>query len=324
MNILNGKPVLVYLDQNKWIDLSRAYYKRVEGEKFAQTLVNVQKAVAENIVIFPLSLAHIIETQKTPDIDRRKRLAKVMVEISKGWTIANHCYIIPKEISSAISKMFGKEAPMPNELQVIGRGIPFACGIAEDSHKNFGISEEKAKDFLNLPDNPWVLFQFLVGNDESIVKKGIKRYNRTAAAYAQETEKIRKIGKKYSRAIRKRTCIAEILIRDQSDFIDVFALHDLRFKDFLSMELEQKISFVEQIPTYDVEIELTTERNGHWNRTIDPNDMTDIGFLNVAIPYCDIVITEKIWTNMATRKKLSDKYKTTILKDISDLENIIS
>jgi hypothetical protein len=325
MNILNGKSALVYLDQNKWIDLSRAYYKRVDGEKYTQTLAKVQKAVAKNTAILPLSAAHIIETQKITDIDRRKRLAKVMVEISKGWTIAPESYIVPQEISYSISKMLDKEVSisMPKGSRVIGRGVPFAFGSSEEPHKHLGISDEMAVNFLTFLDDPMVLFELLVGNDESIVKKGIKGFTRNAASYAQEIERKRNLGKKYSKVIRKRAYIGDLLLRDQEIFIMVFAQFGLSFKDFLSKGKKHITSFFEQIPIYDVEIGLATERNEHWDKSIDPNDMTDIGFLSVAIPYCDIVITEKFWADLAKRKKLSDKYKTTILSELSDIENII-
>ena len=52
---------------------------------------------------------------------------------------------------------------------------------------------------------------------------------------------------------------------------------------------------------------------------IDKNDFSDILFLSVAIPYCDIVIAEKTWTNIAINKKLDKKFNTKISKNLEIL-----
>ena len=38
-------PKLLYLDQNKWIDLSNAHYRHSKGEPFKEALAGVRKAV---------------------------------------------------------------------------------------------------------------------------------------------------------------------------------------------------------------------------------------------------------------------------------------
>jgi len=64
-------------------------------------------------------------------------------------------------------------------------------------------------------------------------------------------------------------------------------------------------------------------RNEHWDRKIESNDATDIAFLNVAIPYCDVLVLEKYFHNLARNSKLDKKYNTRIIKSLSDLENFL-
>ncbi len=80
------------------------------------------------------------------------------------------------------------------------------------------------------------------------------------------------------------------------------------------------MSFFSEVPTLEVEIELAVARNENWNKAIQPNDIEDIAFLSVAIPYCDIVITESFWRHEVHKAKLDEKYNTIVLDDLAELE----
>ena len=53
--------------------------------------------------------------------------------------------------------------------------------------------------------------------------------------------------------------------------------------------------------------------------SFDKNDLIDLLHLSSAIPYCDIVVTEKQWTQYAKQGKIDDLYSTILLSDINDL-----
>jgi hypothetical protein len=50
-----------------------------------------------------------------------------------------------------------------------------------------------------------------------------------------------------------------------------------------------------------------------------PNDLNDIASLAVAIPYCDVVVTERQWSHMARRAELDRRFNTVILHDLRSL-----
>ena len=58
------------------------------------------------------------------------------------------------------------------------------------------------------------------------------------------------------------------------------------------------------------------------DRPIDEHDERDIMFLSTAIPYFDIVITEKTWKHAAKSLKLDIKYKTKVEHDLNFLMTI--
>ena len=89
--------------------------------------------------------------------------------------------------------------------------------------------------------------------------------------------------------------------------------------DITSNSEAKAIAFLESIPILDVETTLITLRNMQHDREIHENDWADLNALVVAVPYCDIVITEKFFHNLTVRSKLDKKYNTIVLRNLNDL-----
>jgi len=53
-------------------------------------------------------------------------------------------------------------------------------------------------------------------------------------------------------------------------------------------------------------------------RSVKPNDIWDLA-LNVAIPYCDVVVTERAWCNIARRAGLDKMNETQVIRSSADL-----
>lgn len=94
-------------------------------------------------------------------------------------------------------------------------------------------------------------------------------------------------------------------------------------QDFLALGREQLLAFWESIPTLHVEIALESERDEQRSREIQANDVIDVSFLSVAIPYCDIVVTERFWVHLAQRNGLDQSYDTILLTDLTELEQYL-
>src|SRR3990172_4052179 len=84
------------------------------------------------------------------------------------------------------------------------------------------------------------------------------------------------------------------------------------------------LDFFSRVPCLDIEIELVTERNENLSKAISPHDFVDVPFLNVAIPFCDVVVADKYWADIARRKKLDKKYDTVILNSLLELDQFLS
>lgn len=80
------------------------------------------------------------------------------------------------------------------------------------------------------------------------------------------------------------------------------------------------MSLCEQMPTVAV-VEALAKANhkAAADRPWKPNDIHDIDALSVAIPYCDIVVTERHFYTQVSKTTLAERFNTVILRRLEDL-----
>ncbi len=121
-------PKLLYLDQNKWIDLARAHYGRPDGEPFMDALKAVRAATESGRLIAPFSMVNAVEAMIPRDAGRRERLARFMADLSGGRTVLPFPTVFRWEIRNAVHGLFGRPSPLPIRPLVVGAGLPHAIG----------------------------------------------------------------------------------------------------------------------------------------------------------------------------------------------------
>jgi hypothetical protein len=93
--------------------------------------------------------------------------------------------------------------------------------------------------------------------------------------------------------------------------------------DLEALSMEERMSLVTEVPPWDVEVELATQHQQQWDRAEEENDIRDISHLCMAVPYCDVVVTERYWVDKLRRKKMDEKYGTRLISDIPGLGCIL-
>ena len=73
------------------------------------------------------------------------------------------------------------------------------------------------------------------------------------------------------------------------------------------------------VPEIGVRVSLGVARDRQMQRRVTGNDCRDIDALSMALPHCDIVVTEKLWTDLARREGLETRFGTRILAKLEDL-----
>src|SRR5260370_3692739 len=247
---MRTEPLWIYLDQNKWIDLARAYYSHPGGTRFNMVLIRIEEAIQYNRAMVPVSADNIVEIVKTGNAERRQRLAYVMAMFCKTRTMASQHAITPYEIDASIAEIFQRSIPSVRSL-VFGKGVPFAFGRAEDRNTPESTIEELrlildipelAASLVSNPNNPqWSdrlqrqlqyvaehtsytiadvnravqnspeFFTYLLSSaDEHDRQLGLKSFTGFIHRIMAEQQNMREVGKHYDRDIRQRGFAARL------------------------------------------------------------------------------------------------------------------
>lgn len=122
---------IVYLDQNHWIELSKAAYQRDAQPETPSVLQALRTLRQSSCACFPLSLGHYMETLKHQDPKRRLRLANFMLGLSGGLTVAPPHVVLRHEMQVALERCFpGRVKVEP--LQFLGAGLSYAADLDFD------------------------------------------------------------------------------------------------------------------------------------------------------------------------------------------------
>jgi hypothetical protein len=317
----------VYLDQNKWIDLAAARTGHRRGNPYQDVLTFAQAGVERELLSFPLSATHYIETSHRRQWESRLNLATTMALLSRFHTIAPESLLVPSEIDRALKARFG--APE------IVRGVQ-VFGVGADHAFNTDIVRYQVPE--GIPIDP-------------VVKLEVERWATSVKEWAAlvgpspevegelegyDPDKHRDVGERWAaaqqnlRVVRKeagwhRGERAELVARAQAivDYNEPIgeALEraGLHWGHVYALEQEGMTALVEDIPLIHVESELARLRAVGAQQPLTPNDLNDISALTRAIVYCDVVVTENQWTALIKRAGLDERYGVVVLNDLRDL-----
>lgn len=310
----NESRKVMYLDQMAWIHLT-------DREDLSGLKGRLIEEVERNKLVIPISSGNIIETMRLSNRDRRSQIAKTMMDLSKGKTIAPEYYLVPFEIDRALALTFNKPVPpLPNPL---GVGVKYAFGNLYVPRDKLPGNNQEIEVVNMILDSPEGLNAMIIGPPFEIPIDVSDNFLVGVQESAKEADGAREIIKPYSAQMRKRgyaAVLAQILDKEIRESLEKL---DIRYDDLIGLGQKKLMKFFSDIPCLDVEIELGSQRNGFWNRPVDPNDYVDICSLCVAIPYCDAIITEGFWIDLAKRSKLDQKYSVHLSKDVRSLLEII-
>ncbi len=80
---------------------------------------------------------------------------------------------------------------------------------------------------------------------------------------------------------------------------------------------------VHDIPSRWAEREMRRLRHANPQKQWEGNDLNDVTALSIAVPYCDVVVTERQWTHLARTAKLDQLYGTTVISDLRRLPELL-
>ena len=78
-------------------------------------------------------------------------------------------------------------------------------------------------------------------------------------------------------------------------------------------------ALVSSVPSLFVLTELRRLRYANAAQDFRRTDLNDIRALSVAIPYCDIVVTDKAWASLLRRSDLPERWRTHVFTSVREL-----
>jgi len=313
-------PKCLYLDQNKWIDLARAHYDRPGGELFKDALRAVRRGVESARVIVPFSMVNAVEAMFPRDSRRRKRLAQFMVDLSCNRTILPEQQATRWEIWNALDLLFGRGKPMPVRPLVVQQGFSNALGF-DDLVFGPTAKEEAVVRHIHSPD---MTMDFL--SVVSVKRDRIERGRAAEGRWVSIFEKVRSNAALLGLGPEQRRVLAFTAMFSATgnhapDLVWAMQGLGLTFEEFSSRvnSAEDIARLAAHVPNLDVFVTLTVARKQDLVRPIHRNDLRDLDWLSVAVPYANLIVSENYWGHQVRATGLDEKYGTVLLTDLREL-----
>lgn len=273
-----------------------------------------------------LSTAHYFETQRRGDPSSRWDLATTMAKLSRFHAIAPPHVIVPAEIDSALDCA-------ALSVQLFGIGLAHVTGLAFD----FGGPIELPEG-VDVP--PGVRSQLTELRDATMEMMMLANPPLTGVEPQPRLETARVLADADAKFSDGQGALARQIVDHKlrgrlGDVITATELVDIlepmtaallaRGRDPLAFldDKQQLSQFLHSLPSRWVTRELRRMRHANSQKKWEPHDLNDVNALSIAVPYCDVVVTERQWAHHLNDSGLAAQFGTTVLHRLADLTGVL-
>lgn len=320
-----SRVMIIYLDQNKWIDLAKAIVKPEENPKYKEVANLVIEKAEQGKWIFPISAIHVLETTSRAQPESRKRLTDVMVKISNGYSIKSFLDVQKDELMNAFLKICAPEKTKTIEAIVKNPLVAIGAENYQICFKKGFLPANIERKFLDIINNhvqknitKECLANMILDNHNKELIDGLMVDDKTLTKQLETTRtNLLRLPKqhRYNIFLMERFFgMIKFLNIDIQKLCEENIIQKSLFDD-----KNKCTNFLEGAALIDIRTKLTYDLLKDEKRPVQEHDNRDINFLSTAIPYCDVVITEKTWKHLVKSAKLDVKYSTIIENDLDYL-----
>ena len=327
----------IYLDHSHWIELSRARLGISKSSESVELYALLKKLTAAGRVLVVLSSANYIESmQATGAVEQRTHLADVMSEISRFAVIRPREQLLKAEFLLALHKHLGRPT-FPERIVPFGRGFNFAFD-GSDVPQSLPLldripsslvlpgfdREHVAADIREMLEYTVLRGNFFAGSDAGKIfdLDPIRRSEDRQVKREQELQEMLRSDPKLKTKLDDIILARELVWTVGADIIPLLARAGTSLEAIMWRGKSWLSEFVTDIPSLAVTMAIRDQRLRGGSRSFTGNDARDITHLSVAVPYCDIVVTDKDARNAMKRADLGNRLKTTVLSDLRTLYEI--
>ena len=328
----SGPALNVYLDLNHWYTLGRALSGGGDTPTVA-VYTKLKDLVQSGVIRLPLSSVHYMELTENPNDTQRLQAGVAMGELSRFVTMAPIGKIVREEMRESFYNRFGR--PFRQSVAKFGFGVGFAFGEPKSLVLKGGTDEQRAelerRTGLSVADLTARLrveaeYWLLVGPNGEL-RKQLEGYDPYAARRMADAElksfnimvETLRTDADISRRPLDAIAARELLYDIYDAFVETcWAGGFIRNQPF--HDKDGFSDFLLSLPTRKVTILMKSHYLKDVQRDWTINDFRDIHALSLAIPYCDVVVTDKkAWDVTVNRAHLDDTFGTRIFAKLGDL-----
>jgi len=309
---------IVFLDQNKWIELARVEAGKVTSGPIATLYSQLATAVEENRVLFPLAVSHILETSKRNDPVSRGWVVDTQAKLSRGYVYRSRAGRLLVEMRTTLQRLLGAQSPELPKNWAIAHGFmqafePMDTLIAATSEA------ERISQLNHFVDPRDQYVDYMKNQDDSRRRAAHVKLAIGTSELVARIEARRALLTGDSVDLRRRAYSARLFLDHQDDMIKV--LHGLgcTFEQLRALGDNAVITLIEDVPTLNIEAEMAARLEAQTGGDIHPNDVFDIQSFYTAIPYSTRIVAEKGSISRARQAKLDVRYQVSLSQSLTDL-----
>ncbi|WIY27268.1 hypothetical protein [Parasedimentitalea psychrophila] len=299
-----------------WIDILNAI---LEPQRYQANFAVFERLVAlvsEGQVVVPVFYSSIFETYKMKNADRREALSRVLATISLGRVMVSPQTRRKVEMRKVLYSKLGFSLSPDRPMWFLTDRFWEAAGEAGD----FPVSTEMLDVISQQPSE--ALFSFLNIGDEDFRNAAVDRYNEKSRELLCQIQARRERLLSVTKSMRRRTLSALTLLDTQDDLLGEAAAIGLTKKDLLNHGGAFMKDFVLKVPCSHISVELGLKLEAE-SALLSTHDFHDVNFMSAALPYADIVVTEKPFANRARQAGLEKMYPAKIVTSLPPLLDLI-
>jgi hypothetical protein len=332
-----GDPPLVYLDMNHWIYLAQAATGHANGGRYQRALDALRHTAGR--VAIPLAAVHYMEIEGTRDAARRLDLARLMEELSGFVCVMPRSSIVQVELDAALAQLLGTPFRVAN-APLLGWGVIQAFGkrggLTVHSEEEGDITARTRQEW---PGGPAAFDAWSRAADLQVTRAVLRGPTGEEVAHMRargwDPTVARRIAEDRAESERElvQRLIAKPEYRDRVrdlvsarylalELVDVFKqavdAHGLDLAQLVG-DIDTARRLSDSMPSGDTWISLLTAAHRNPQSRWQPNDIFDFDALSVAIPYCDVVITDRHACSLAYAARLPSRLGTKVIATLDEL-----
>lgn len=340
-----GGPI-VYLDLNHWIALAQAATGHAHGDAFKEILDACQAAATSGGARFVLAAAHYSEILKITSPRQRRDLADVMESLTGFKALVSRVVVMKLELSAALDFVL-RLTPRDPDIDLLGHGVCHAFG---QSNGGFRIRDRSTGADVT----PQFREQYGAEKYDAYMANTLLEFERSNLRGPQgesDLQKLQSLGyapQQVSQVAKNRAdeegaqsqrlegggpwrrerlpdvvSARELFIEFQNMAPRAFQERGIGLER-IATSPEAAVAFMRSMPSTDVSLALKAAWHRNRDKPWSANDIYDIDAMALAVPYCDVVVTEKACHHALISSGMDTRMDTVLLRDLPSLVSTLA